>query len=464
MSPSTDTVDPLTDPTRSAHQAPQAHPADRADRPAASGRLVAGGMMIGAATLLATAANYLSNLVLGRWLGPEAFADAALVVSGLLLAGALALGFQLTVARAVVIGEGVARVRQARRAAWWLGGVAGGALIVASPALSSLFNTASAWPFAIFGLGLPVFLDQSVGRGIMQADGGFTRLAHSLWIEAVVRLIATAAFVAIGLGATGAALGLLASFLAAHAVAARTLRQASGAPGTTAHTRMSRPGSVVGAGTSAMVVLLIGQVVIVNGDVLVIASRVPAEAGIFAAVALIGRLVFMVSWTVVTVVFPSVAGSGQADDSRLVVRSVAVTAALGAVMTLGAWLAGGTVLALMLGEAYRPGGALLWPYAAATALFSIVNLLAMVDAARGRMGGPLLVFAAAAFHTVGLVLVAPLGASAVVWTRLWFMTLLVVVSGVSWHRQHRGRSSAVVVDPLPSTTSATGIGPAEARS
>lgn len=432
MSSPTDIVEPRTAPVDAAGPA---------RRPISSGRLVSGGMIIGAATLLATAANYLSNLVLGRWLGPEAFADAALVVSGLLLAGAVALGFQLTVARAVVIGEGVARVRRARRAAWWLGSLAGAALIVTAPALSSVFNTASPWPFVIFGLGLPVFLDQSVGRGIMQADGAFARLAHSLWVEAIVRLVATVLFVAVGLGATGAALGLLASFLAAHVAARRALRQVSGRRSSVRHgsgrTVPSGAGVAAGAGTSAMVVLLIGQVVIVNGDVLVIASRLPTEAGIFAAVALIGRLVFMVSWTVVTVVFPSVAGAGQADDSQLVVRSLAVTAALGAAMSLGAWLAGGTVLVLTLGEGYRQGGALLWPYAAATALFSIVNLLAMVDAARGRMGGPLLVFVAAMVHTVGLVLVAPLGAEAVVWARLWFMAALVVLVGLAWRHRHR---------------------------
>lgn len=411
------------------------------DAPSPSGRLVSGGVMIGAATLLATAANYLSNLVLGRWLGPEAFADAALVVSGLLLAGALGLGLQLSVARAVALGEGDVRVLRLRRSAWWIGGAIGVAVMMGAPALSSVFNTDSAWPFALFGLGLPLFLDQSVGRGRMQASGDFARLSHSLWIEASVRLVATTTFVALGFGATGAALGLLASFVAAHAVATSVLRPissrrvlASGGP--------VASGRSVAAGTSAMVVLLIGQVVLVNGDVFVIASRLPAEAGIYAAVALIGRLVFMVSWTVVTVVFPSVADPDAADRGRLVTHAVVITAGLGAAMTVGAWLAGDIVLALMLGEAYRAGGDLLWPYALATALFSIVNLLATVDVARQRIAGPTLVLLAALVHTVGLLLVAPLGAAAVVWSRLGFMAALVIVAGVSWIGAERAERRA----------------------
>ena len=60
--------------------------------------LLRGGLGVGVATTFASAANYLSNVVLGRVLGPDEFADAALVVSGLLLLGAMALGLQLTAA------------------------------------------------------------------------------------------------------------------------------------------------------------------------------------------------------------------------------------------------------------------------------------------------------------------------------------------------------------------------------
>ena len=43
--------------------------------------LARGGVAVGVATMFASAANYLSNVVLGRVLGPSEFADAALVVS-----------------------------------------------------------------------------------------------------------------------------------------------------------------------------------------------------------------------------------------------------------------------------------------------------------------------------------------------------------------------------------------------
>ena len=53
---------------------------------------------------------------------------------------------------------------------------------------------------------------------------------------------------------------------------------------------------------------------IANGDLWVVAALIPADAGSYAAVALVGRLVFIAGWSIVTVVFPSLAsGSGAAS-------------------------------------------------------------------------------------------------------------------------------------------------------
>ena len=85
--------------------------AQAVDHPAGGpGGLLRGGLGLGAATLVASVANYAGNLVLGRRFETDEFADAALVVSGLLLLSAVALGLQLTVARAVATGGGARHV------------------------------------------------------------------------------------------------------------------------------------------------------------------------------------------------------------------------------------------------------------------------------------------------------------------------------------------------------------------
>ena len=78
--------------TASAATSPAARGDDRAPR------LLRAGAALGAATVVASAANFAGNVALGRHLDAREFADAALVVSGLLLLSSLALGLQLWVA------------------------------------------------------------------------------------------------------------------------------------------------------------------------------------------------------------------------------------------------------------------------------------------------------------------------------------------------------------------------------
>ncbi|WP_422614475.1 hypothetical protein [Ascidiimonas aurantiaca] len=61
--------------------------------------------------LLVNAGNYLYNVLLGRWLRPEAFADAALMITFLLVLSFLAMTFQLATAKFTVLFSGTVFAR-----------------------------------------------------------------------------------------------------------------------------------------------------------------------------------------------------------------------------------------------------------------------------------------------------------------------------------------------------------------
>ena len=52
-----------------------------------------------ATILIVNAGNYVINLVLGRVLGPEDFAEAGVIATGVLVLSFIALGFQMTAAK-----------------------------------------------------------------------------------------------------------------------------------------------------------------------------------------------------------------------------------------------------------------------------------------------------------------------------------------------------------------------------
>jgi O-antigen/teichoic acid export membrane protein len=382
------------------------------------GGLLRGGLSLGAATLVASGANYASNLVLGRRLEVDEFADAALVVSGLLLLSAVALGLQLTIARAIATGGGASAARRLERRAVIVGAIAGATVAALSPTIASRFNMASPTPLIVLGAGIPIFFSMAMRRGVLQASHRFGQIALSQVAEPLARLAVTMVALSMGMGPTSAAVGLVAAFCVGWLVSSPGALHLDPAD-TTDRTARTAVG--------ATVLLLIGQVVIANGDLWVVAALIPSDAGSYAAVALVGRLVFIAGWSIVTVVFPSLASGSGSASGRLLLKAVGSAALVGSALTLGAFIAGDRLIGAMVGDDYAAAGHLLGPYALATTLFVVANLLAVADMAGGRRLLPGLVAIGAIAQTVLLVLVADRGITSVVYGQLVAMAVLVTV-------------------------------------
>lgn len=352
--------------------------------PRGTARAVAGGgALLTGAMVISGVGNYAINALYARWLTPSEFGDASLLVTLLLAVTAAAGCFQLVMARSAagadVADEDRVAATRARlvRSAWIAGGVAALAIAVLSPRIADAFNVESAAALAIFGCGIPLHLAQAVDRGVLQGRLAFRRLAMSFLVEMAARLVVSVVLVAAGFGLLGVAIALWSSLLAALIAA----RWAVG-PMPTPAAGSQRLASVVGATT----VLLVAQIVISHGDLLLVKQRFsPAEAGTYAVVALLGRAVFTISWSVVTATFP--AGAQLAHDPRAlrsVIRGgVAVLAAGGAAAVAGSWLLADWAIAVLFTDAYADAAVLLGPYVLATVLLTIANFLAMIDLARG---------------------------------------------------------------------------------
>ena len=115
--------------------------------------------------------NYLYNLILGRILGPEQFADAALLITFLLVLSFIAMTFQLATAKFSVLFEDVifkSFINIIYKYSTVTGILFGILLIVFSKQLQTLFNTQSSLMFTIFGIGIPLYFIMSVNRGFFK--------------------------------------------------------------------------------------------------------------------------------------------------------------------------------------------------------------------------------------------------------------------------------------------------------
>lgn len=397
-------------------------------------RLAASGVVLAIAMAVANAGNYGLNVVLARWLDPAAFGDLTLVVTLFLVLTAAAVAAQLLTAAQVARLDATGRWVESADLERWLGrragwtGVAAAAILVGTaPALADLFRMASWVPLVVFGLGLPFYLAQAVYRGAAQGRLRFGRLSASFLLEVAVRLVLSVALVAAGAGVTGAATGLSLSFVACwfHLRPERAVTPAAVViPPTTRRAVFATAGPAM--------ILLVGQIVVNNGDVLIVKSRFDAEtAGTYAAVALVGRAVFFCTWAVVTTLFPAAArqdATGEPDPG-LLRKAVAVTATVSATLTVAAWTVGPRVLELAFGAEYAGVGHLLGPYALATSLFALVNLLASHDLSLGQRRGPVVLAAGGAVQSV-LVLLAGTTPDRVVWAQVLAMAGLLLATAL----------------------------------
>ena len=103
--------------------------------------------------LFVNAGNYVYNLLLGRFLGPEAFSDAAILITLLLILSFVGMTFQIVTAKYAVLFENselLAFIRLISGYAVVLGFLFGAGIIIFYQELQVVFHTQTAVMFFIF--------------------------------------------------------------------------------------------------------------------------------------------------------------------------------------------------------------------------------------------------------------------------------------------------------------------------
>jgi len=398
--------------------------------------LVSGAAVLAGAILVASAGNYAVNVILGRWLGPAAFGDVALMLTLLMLSTVITASVQLvtakTVAEAADDGERLAAVAHLRRRAGRLALVVGGVALLVSPVVAEVLNVAQPLAVAVMAVGLPLHVRLAVDRGVLQGDLRLPLVAASFLGEVVVRVGCSVALVAIGGGVLGATVGLNAGFLGGLLVT--TAATIVGSAGALTETQAER----LRATSRQLSVLLVATTIINNGDV--IAAKFfldPATAGRYAAIALVGRAVFFLSWSVQQAVVPVAARAVRRgeDSSAFETGSVLFTAVIAFGLAGGVWLADDLVVGAAFGTDYLALAHLLGPYAAATACWAVANVMISIDVSKGRRAGVVLAMGAAVVQT-GSVIAAGSTAAGIVGAQVWVMAgLLGAVLGLQAYRR-----------------------------
>jgi O-antigen/teichoic acid export membrane protein len=350
------------------------------------GHVVRGSAILLLSTALVAATNLFYNLLLARMLGASSFGHASALYTLLMMVTAITLSFQIVTSKFVARNpETLVRAQiyatMLRRA--WQVGLGVSTLVVAGSAyLKSYFNLPAQHDLVLLAIAAGVYIPLGVRRGRMQGCYQFRGLAINVVVEVAVKLGGALLFLHFGMGVTGVMTAVLLSIVAAYLVSA---------PG--AQYR-AKPGLIkiapFGEGMQA-VMYFIGQVILSNLDILLVKHFFPPpEAGIYAAVALVGRVVFMLSWSVVSSMFPVSASRTEDQGGRSVLYTgLLLVGTVTSAFIVAVALAPEALWSVLLGKPFLLGTAsfsgLLTEYAVMTGIYCIAVVVMMYEISR-RIG------------------------------------------------------------------------------
>jgi len=214
----------------------------------------------------------------------------------------------------------------------------------------------------------------SISRGYFQGTNQFRKLANTYIIEMVARVIFTLTLLFLFKNSAHltsfVAIGFLASFISTYLYS--KLKSSSSTNELPYKKEIITFLAVIG-------IYELSQILINNSDVILVKHFFTAEeAGLYAAIALIGRIVFFATWTIVTLLFPKVIEKEKRGESHthLFWGALAIVASIGLMIVGACFFFDELIIKILFGSAYIDMAHLLWVYALGTCLFACANVFA----------------------------------------------------------------------------------------
>lgn len=346
-------------------------------------------MLLLVTNVLAGIFAYLLHPFLGRMLSLQAYGQVATFIS---LSLVLATPTQVisTVAAkyasSLSIGKNYAQLNDfIRRLTLILliAGIVGTCLYMAASGLiASFFHFDSQFEVILFGVVFVISFVVPLNQGVMQGLQSFGWYALVTLLLALSRLIFAVGFVFFGLGVNGAILGLVLSTLLAYFISFLPLRKVLHGP--RVHIGSLR---MLGSYAILTTVAATGIVVLYSIDTVLARHFLSAsDAGLYAALATIGRTALFVTSGIAIIMFPKVVTLHERGEAHthVVVQALLGVVGLAAVVEIVFCLAPALLTTVMFGPAFLPIAGLLPLYGIAMLLLAFAQVIAMYFLAIGN--------------------------------------------------------------------------------
>jgi len=389
--------------------------------------------------LFVNGGNYIYNLLLGRILGPAEFADAAILITLLLVLSFAGMTFQIVTAKYAVLFE-KAKLNSflsfATKYAVIIGLLLSSLIIVFQKDLQTVFHTQTSVMFLIFAFGLPLYFLMSINRGLYQGKDVLNQLSLTYQSEMISRLLITLGIILLMPfipSSIAIAIGIVASFIIGLFPFQKKILKSS----TQVQEKLVESKEIlIFFGLTAFYELT--QIIINNSDIILVKHYFDNEqAGLYASLALIGRVVYFVAWMFVMLLLPKVIQLKKEGKNTLpiLIKYVSYIFVLSTCIVSFTWLFPELVVTIMFGDQYISIAPLLWKYALATSIFAIANIFAYYFLSIGKYI-PVIISALLGTTQIGLIIGFHNSLEQVVLMQIYAMIILLVFQLSYFFYQH----------------------------
>jgi O-antigen/teichoic acid export membrane protein len=326
--------------------------------------------------LLVNAGNYAYNLLLGRFLGPESYANAAILITFLLVLSFIGITFQIVTTKYVIEIESQYKTRFIRLISLFsiiIGLIIGLFIFLNSDFLQIFLNTTNETLFKIFALGIPIYFLLSVNRGIHQGENNMKMLSISYILEMISRFIVTFLllfFIKNKETSIIISIGILISFVFALFPVSKEFFKQNFNP-----IQFNLKPILLFFTLTAFYEFSL--IVINNSDIILVKKYFENhESGLYASLALIGRVVYFVTWIFVMIQIPKVIQLHKdgRDTTKVLFKNILFISSFSSIIVIFTVLFPKFVIFMMFGNEFLEIAPLLWKYALATSLFAVANV------------------------------------------------------------------------------------------
>lgn len=394
--------------------------------------LLAGSAVLFIGNMIANVANYLYHLLMGRMLGPADYGILESLISLLYLLEIPLMTLGVVIVKYVSQFKGEGRYRAIGKLyhkmnrqflLFGLIGLIGYSLFI--PFLAKILRLDNYLWLVIVALIVFVTIFSGINRSVLQGLSKFFELSLSGVIEGFGKLLLSIVFVVIGLKVSGAMGAMLVAVVLGYLVSKYFVKD-----------KVKEVDLSENLGRQTMIkyslpvfVSMLSLTSLYSTDIILARYYLTSfDAGLYSALAVLGKIIFFISGPIGMVMFPLISEYKAKEQNyrKIFLQSMGIVAAVSVGMSVIYFVAPNFIVSMLYGRDYLKAAPSLGLFAAFLSLYSIVNLFVNYYICINKYILTLLTFPAAILQII-LIIFFHQNINQIVWVSIIVLSLLTAI-------------------------------------